>query len=83
MKALINPSQNNLVIQAEEQEFEVASPLFWVDCNSSIEANKFRYENNSFVEYIPEIVQTVIKNPSKEELLAKIQELSLQINEIS
>jgi hypothetical protein len=50
MKALVSPMQNNLVVQIEEDVniFEVAEPLFWVDCPNNIEAYWATYENNEF-----------------------------------
>jgi hypothetical protein len=52
MKALINPS-NNLVLEVVETSFEVASPLFWVDCESTIVANQYVYINGQFSVYVP------------------------------
>ena len=46
-KALIE--HDNLVSQVEEQEFDVAPPLYWVDCGDEIEAKRYRYENGTFV----------------------------------
>jgi hypothetical protein len=53
MKALISPSQGNLVVQVEQQEFEVALPLFWVDCDNSVAAYGYTYDNGNFLPYIP------------------------------
>lgn len=83
MKALINPEQNNLVCDIHEIGFDVASPLFWVDCDESISVHKFKYENNSFVEYIPESNQLVVNSSTKEVLLAQLQELTAKINALS
>jgi hypothetical protein len=52
MKALINPEQNNFVVEVASKEFEVALPLYWVDCDSSVVAYKFCYVDDKFVEYI-------------------------------
>jgi hypothetical protein len=42
-KALISPnepfSNGYNVCQVEDQEFEVALPLFWIDCNDEVKAN--------------------------------------------
>ena len=35
MKALIDPRENR-VCQVEQEEFEVAGVIFWVDCDSSV-----------------------------------------------
>ena len=32
------------VAQVEETEFEVANPLFWVDCNNSVVADLWYYD---------------------------------------
>jgi hypothetical protein len=48
MKALISPIEPRetgyRVAQVEEREFEVALPLFWVDCNSDVVADQFWYD---------------------------------------
>jgi len=48
MKALISPIEPRQigyrVAQVEEQEFEVAQPLFWVDCDDNIKADQFWYD---------------------------------------
>lgn len=49
-KALIFEKE---VIQIEEQSFEVAEPLFWVDCGDEVKTG-WSYENGAFKE--PEIV---------------------------
>jgi len=55
MKALINPLYENVVAEVAETEFEVAEPLFWVDCSDSIEAYRFAYENSKFEPWEPPI----------------------------
>jgi hypothetical protein len=48
MKALISPMEPRItgyrVAQVEEQEFEVAQPLFWVDCTEDVKADQFWYD---------------------------------------
>jgi len=48
MKALISPQEPKeygyRVAQIEEQEFEVAEPLFWVDCADTYKANECWYD---------------------------------------
>lgn len=48
MKALISPNEPRetgyRVAQVEQQEFEVASPLFWVDCANNVVADQFWYD---------------------------------------
>ena len=48
MKALISPIEPRetgyRVAQVEQQEFEVASPLFWVDCANNVVADQFWYD---------------------------------------
>lgn len=53
MKALISPQQNNLVVQvaANAKVFEVAEPLYWLDCSSNVKAYEYQYVNDSFVPY--------------------------------
>ena len=48
MKALISPNEPRetgyRVAQVESQEFEVASPLFWISCNDEVIADQFWYD---------------------------------------
>jgi len=48
MKALISPQEPResgyRVAQVEEQEFEVAEPLFWVDCADTDKADECWYD---------------------------------------
>lgn len=48
MKALISPNESReigyRVAQVEQQEFEVALPLFWVDCANNVVADQFWYD---------------------------------------
>jgi hypothetical protein len=48
MKALISINENRQtgyrVAQIEEQEFDVSSSFFWVDCDDSIKADQFWYD---------------------------------------
>jgi hypothetical protein len=65
MKALIDPSQNNLVVEVAENEFEVANPLYWVDCPDTIVAYQYQYIDNEFVPYTaPVEVPTAEENKS-------------------
>jgi len=65
MKALID--ENKIVAQVEQQEFGIASPCFWVDCNNDVVAYKYKYENGTIVA-IPEptpLPPTAIENEAK------------------
>jgi hypothetical protein len=55
MKALISPIQENLIVQVEEDNktFEVASPLYWLDCPNNIVAYQYQYLENQYVAYVP------------------------------
>ena len=48
MKALISPNEFRLtgyrVAQVEQQEFDISSPLFWVDCADDVVADQFWYD---------------------------------------
>jgi hypothetical protein len=77
MKALISPNENNRVAQIAEQTFEVAEPLFWVDCPDTI-ATEWTYVDGQFVEpVIPE--PTPKPTPTKNELLAELELLTAKI----
>lgn len=60
MKALID--ENKVVVQIEQQEFDVASPCFWVDCSSNITPYQFTYINNQFV---PIVIPTPTSEQNK------------------
>jgi hypothetical protein len=51
MKALID--ENGIVVQVEQQEFGIAPPCFWVDCEDSVVPHKYKYENGTIIA-IPE-----------------------------
>jgi hypothetical protein len=48
MKALISPEEQvntgYRVAQVEENEFEVAPPLFWTDCSNEVIQDQFWYD---------------------------------------
>lgn len=48
MKALISPieprQQGYRVAEIAENAFEVAQPLFWVDCDDTVKADQFWYD---------------------------------------
>lgn len=64
MKALID--ENKIVVQVEQQEFAMASPCFWVDCDNNVIPYKYKYENGAIVP-IPEpsIIPTAEKNEER------------------
>lgn len=68
MKALINPQENNLVCDVQPQDFDVASPLYWVDCDDNITIGNYTYDNGVFVPYTPPA-------PTAEENKAKASQL--------
>lgn len=37
------------VCQVEDNEFDVAEPLFWVDCDSSVVADQFYYDTQQSI----------------------------------
>ena len=47
-EALISPQEPRetgyRVAQVEQQEFEVSTPLFWVDCTDGVVADQFWYD---------------------------------------
>ena len=50
-KSLINPDKQNIVIQIEDVEnvFDVAEPLYWVDCDDSISVLSWKHTGGVFV----------------------------------
>lgn len=80
MKALISPNENNRVAQIENATFEVADPLFWVDCPDTT-TTKWTYDGVTFVEpVIPEPVVT--PEPTKNDLLAELAALTAKIESL-
>lgn len=58
MKALISPNEpvetGYRVAQVEEQAFEVAPPLFWVDCANYVKADQYWYDpSDQLIKPIP------------------------------
>jgi hypothetical protein len=77
MKALISPEENNRIAEVAVQSFEVAQPLYWVDCPADC-TTQWTYVNSTFlVPVIPEPV--VIVPPTKEQLLVELQALTAKI----
>jgi hypothetical protein len=59
MKALISPNETRetgyRVAQVQQQEFEVAEPLFWVTCENNVVADQFWYNpSDQTIKPIPE-----------------------------
>ena len=52
-KALISPLENNRIAQVEQVEFEVAEPLFWVDCPDECLADQWKYVDGQIIEPEP------------------------------
>lgn len=78
MKALINPLQDNFVVETNENEFEVSQPLYWQSCTDEILAYQYQYVDGQFIEYVvPEPVAP--PEPTKSELLAQLAELTAKI----
>jgi len=48
MKALISPNEPRetgyRIAEVKSQSFEVAQPLFWVDCSDDVVADRFWYD---------------------------------------
>lgn len=55
MKALVSSMQDNLVVQVEPDNniFEVADTLKWVDCTNNIVAGQYTYADGQFTPYVP------------------------------
>jgi hypothetical protein len=49
MKALISPQESYRIADIHETGFDVAEPLFWVDCPDDIKSHVYSYdpENNT------------------------------------
>lgn len=50
MKALIDPTQNNRIVEIHETGFDVAEPFFWKSCPKNITPQTHLYVNGEFVE---------------------------------
>lgn len=64
-KALINPNTDNfLVCEVAEESFEVAPPLFWVDCADEVTAYNYYFDTVEQamkpIERHPEPVQSTV-----------------------
>lgn len=49
MKALISPNENFRIAQVSPESFEVAAPLFWVECPEDCLADQWTYVDGNFV----------------------------------
>lgn len=49
-----NIPNSQRICEVVETQFEVASPLFWVDCNTSVNSNDFYYDSSDLT--IKEII---------------------------
>lgn len=52
MKALISPLENDRIVEVAAQSFEVASPLFWVDCPDNC-TTEWTYVDGQFIPPAP------------------------------
>lgn len=52
MKALIDP-RSNRICEVREESFEVAKPLFWIDCPLGCEADSWYYDGGKCVPLPP------------------------------
>ena len=69
-------------VEDEENIFEVAPSLFWVDCADDVVADQFWYDpSDELIKANPIVVEEVVAapTPTKEELLAQLQALQNQI----
>jgi len=77
MKALISPNENNRIAEVLVQEFEVAQPLYWVDCAGAV-TTEWTYVDGQFIApVIPEVI--AITEPTKEQLIAELASLTAKI----
>jgi hypothetical protein len=51
-KALISPNENNRICEVRDTEFEIAAPLFWVDCVDYV-TTEWTYVDGEFIEPTP------------------------------
>ena len=69
MKALISLNEPReagyRIAQVEQQEFEVATPLFWVACAANVVADQFLYDpSDQTIKAIPPYIPTAEENKS-------------------
>ena len=69
MKALISPFEPRetgyRVAQVEQQEFQVAPPLFWVTCANDVVADQFWYDpSDQIIKVTPPYIPTAEENKS-------------------
>jgi len=44
ISVLMDIPNGQRIVEVAENQFEVADPLFWVDCNSSVNTNEYYYD---------------------------------------
>ena len=72
MKALISPEEltqkydrtilGSRIAQVAQESFDVAPPLFWVDCVDDVVADQFYYSENGTIEKVPLPPEPVMNN---------------------
>lgn len=72
MKALISPNEVLIdkfdnegcriaQVETNNNTFDIAKPLFWVDCDEACNPNDYFYVNNEIIEYYPVILDNSIE----------------------
>lgn len=46
ISVLMDISNGQKIVEVSENQFEVADPLFWIDCNSSVNATEYYYDTS-------------------------------------
>ncbi|HYR35950.1 MAG TPA: hypothetical protein VEQ87_16785 [Burkholderiales bacterium] len=52
MRALISPAEGNRICDVQEKAFEVAAPLYWIDCPDDCRPDSYRYDGQRFTPII-------------------------------
>ena len=76
MQALISPEENNRIAEVAVQSFEVAPPLYWVECSDNV-TTEWTYIDGIFAPVV--IVPVIDIPPTVTELMAQLNAIQAQI----
>ena len=88
MKALISPQEqiyiNNVMVgsriaDVSNNAFDVAEPLFWVNCNNSIIGDQYYYSTDKIITVISKLEPTSKPSPTLEQLQAQLAIITTQM----
>lgn len=78
MRALISPNENNRIVQVSSTSFDVAQPLYWLDCGAEVSTDTHKFDGLNFVIKLSDAELTAQKNELLRAELAAIDAASVR-----